>query len=146
MHRISYRFATPDDAAPLAALNQQLIRDEGHRNTMSLAQLTQRMTEWLRGEYQAVLFEDESDTIGYALFQREPDFAYLRQLFVAPERRRQGIARDALDWLWHNAWPDAPRLRIDVLANNAAGRAFWHAIGFQEYCVTMEARPPMNAC
>ena len=36
---MQYRFASPEDAALLAPLNQNLIRDEGHRNPMTLAQL-----------------------------------------------------------------------------------------------------------
>jgi GNAT superfamily N-acetyltransferase len=139
---MQYRFATPDDAALLAPLNQQLIRDEGHRNAMSLAQLAERMRGWLRGEYQAVLFEEGASPIGYALFRRESEYVYLRQLFVLPERRRQGVGRDALRWLWRNAWSGAPRLRIDVLVGNTSGREFWLHAGFREYCVTMEAQPP----
>ena len=37
------RRATLADAALLAELNRQLIRDEGHRNSMSLAELETRM-------------------------------------------------------------------------------------------------------
>jgi GNAT superfamily N-acetyltransferase len=136
---MQYRFATPEDAALLAPLNRQLIRDEGHRNPMSLAQLTERMSDWLRGEYQAVVFEENALPIGYALFRREPEYVYLRQLFVRPELRRQGFGTKALHWLWRNAWRDATHLRIDVLVGNTAGREFWRSVGFQEYCITMEA-------
>lgn len=139
---MQYRFATTEDATLIAPLNQQLIRDEGHRNPMNVTQLAERMSGWLRGEYQAVVFVEGTSLIGYALFRSECDYVYLRQLFVVPERRRQGIGRDALRWLWRNAWPDAPRLRIDVLVENTTGREFWRSVGFQEYSVTMEARPP----
>lgn len=37
-------------------------------------------------------------------------------------------------------WAGAPALRVEVLVGNAAGRAFWKSAGFEEYCVTMEAR------
>ena len=139
---MQYRFATPEDVALLAPLNQQLIRDEGHRDSMDLAQLAERMSGWLRGEYQAVLFVESTSPVGYALFRRESDYVYLRQLFVLAEFRRQGVGRDALRWLWRNAWSGAPRLRIDVLVGNTAGREFWRSVGFHEYCVTMEAQPP----
>ncbi|MDB5388169.1 MAG: family N-acetyltransferase, partial [Planctomycetaceae bacterium] len=109
---------------------------------MNLTQLTERMRGWLQGEYRAVVFEAGNAAVGYALFRRDPDFMYLRQLFIARERRRQAIGRDALGWLWHNAWNDAKRLRIDVLAGNAAGIAFWRSVGFLDYCITMEAMPP----
>jgi predicted acetyltransferase len=139
---MQYRFATPEDVALLAPLNQQLIRDEGHRDSMDLAQLAERMSRWLRGEYQAVLFVESTSPIGYALFRRESEYVYLRQFFVLAELRRQGVGRNALRWLWRNAWPGAPCLRIDVLVGNTTGREFWRSVGFGEYCVTMEAQPP----
>ena len=37
-HGMQYRFATGEDAALLAPLNQQLIHDEGHHNSMTLAE------------------------------------------------------------------------------------------------------------
>jgi acyl carrier protein len=139
---ISYRFAQPSDAAVLAPLNQQLIRDEGHRNPMTMAELEERMADWLQGEYRAVLIEQGSEVLGYALFRDEPEFVYLRQLFVVPQRRRHGIAREALRWLWHYAWQDARRVRVEVLVGNQAGRAFWQSVGFDDYCITMEAARP----
>ena len=136
----TYRLATPDDAPLIAPMNLQLIRDEGHGNPMGISELQERMRHWLNGEYQAVLFEDDGRPIGYALFKQEPEFVYLRQLFIVSERRRQGVARQALQWLWANIWASAPRLRIDVLVGNASGREFWRRMGFSDYCVTMEAR------
>lgn len=100
------------------------------------------MSNWLRGDYEAVIFEENTVAVGYALFKREPEFVYLRQLFVVPERRRQGIGRHALAWLWANAWAQVSRLRIDVLVGNTDGREFWRSVGFSEYCVTMEALSP----
>ncbi|MBI4987912.1 MAG: GNAT family N-acetyltransferase [Rhodocyclales bacterium] len=138
-----YRFASSEDSEQLAKMNLRLIADEGHLNPMNIPRLAERMTGWLQSEYQAVLFEEDNIPVGYALFRHEPEYVYLRQLFVAPERRRQGIARNALSWLWANAWQSAPRLRIDVLVGNAAGRGFWRSAGFTEYCITMEASAPM---
>jgi GNAT superfamily N-acetyltransferase len=137
-----YRFATPEDAVILASLNQQLIRAEGHRNPMSVEQLTDRMSAWLNGEYQAVILEEATAAVGYALFRKDLEHVYLRQLFVVAERRRQGVGREAIGWLWRNAWNGVPRLRIEVLVGNVSGRKFWRSVGFEEYCVTMEATPP----
>ena len=133
-----YRFATARDAHLLAPMNHQLIRDEGHRNAMSVTELEERMAGWLQGEFQAVLFEDGQGTAGYALFKRESEWVYLRQFFVRPERRRQGIGREAMMWLLANAWNDAPRIRLEVLIGNTEGAAFWRALGFTDYCLTME--------
>lgn len=123
-------------------MNKQLIDDEGHRNPMNSSQLRERMADWLQTEYEAVLFEENGVPIGYALFKRNLDFAYIRQIFVSSERRRQGIASHALRWLWANAWTNAQGVRIEVLIGNAGGRAFWRSVGFKEYCITMEALRP----
>ena len=136
------RFATLNDIAVLAPMNAQLIRDEGHRNRMTVPELEQRMSSWLAGEYRAVLFETGSQVAGYALFRNEPEHVYLRQLFVTPELRRQGVGRAALAWLWANAWSGRQHLRIDVLLNNVAAQQFWRAVGFRDYCLVMEMERP----
>jgi GNAT superfamily N-acetyltransferase len=137
---MNLRAAQRSDAAALARMNGELIRDEGHRNPMSVAELEARMAKWLEGEYQAVLFEEDGTALGYALFKREPEWVYLRQFFVARGRRRKGIGREALRRLRAEVWKDAPRIRLDVLTGNASGIAFWRAMGFQDYCLTMEKR------
>jgi predicted acetyltransferase len=142
MTELRCRFATVQDAATLAPLNAQLIRDEGHHNRMSVAELEQRMSAWLSSEYKAVLFELGSQIAGYALFRQDPEHIYLRQLFVTPALRRRGVGRAALAWLWAHAWPKAARLRIDVLLNNTAAQSFWRAVGFKDYCVVMEMDRP----
>lgn len=135
---MKYRFATVADAACLAAMNRQLIADEGHRNSMTIDELHDRMAGWLASEYQAVLFEDGDDAVGYALFKREPDYVYLRQFFVVAHRRRQRIGQEAFAWLLANAWHDAARVRLEVLIGNAVGIRFWKSLGFDDYCITLE--------
>jgi GNAT superfamily N-acetyltransferase len=134
----TFRFATLADAPVLAEMNHRLIRDEGHRNRMTVPELRERMEGWLRGEYRAAVFECDGAPFGYALFRDEPEFVYLRQFWVTPEVRRRGIGRSALAWLRANAWQNAPRIRLDVLIGNADGIAFWRAVGFRDYCLTME--------
>ena len=139
---MEFRAATPADAPALAALNQQLIRDEGHRSRMTLVELEERMAEWLTGEYRGVLFADGERVVGYALFRFDPDFVYLRQFFVCPEDRRRGIGRSAITWLREHAWRGTARVRLDVLVGNPIGAAFWRAVGFREYCITLEWESP----
>jgi hypothetical protein len=43
-----HRFASSTDLQILGELNHQLIRDEGHRNRMSIPELVRRMGKWLR--------------------------------------------------------------------------------------------------
>lgn len=135
---VEFRHATVNDAAMLAPMNVLLIRDEGHRNAMTVAQLQERMANWLKSEYQAVVFEADAQPLGYALYRFEPEHVYLRQLFVLPEYRRRGIARTALEWLRRSAWSERPRVRIDVLVGNRSAIEFWRSVGFSEYCLTME--------
>jgi GNAT superfamily N-acetyltransferase len=138
------RFASVDDAETLGALNAQLIRDEGHRNSMTVPQLVERMAGWLRGEYEAVVVEEGGTVVGYALFRHDADYVYLRQIFVCNENRRRGIGRSLVQWLVANAWQNVPRVRIDVLVGNDAGRQFWKSIGFRVYCLTMEMEVRTN--
>jgi len=139
--RMTIRIAQRSDAAALARMNGELIRDEGHRNPMSVAELEARMAKWLEGEYQAVLFEEDGTALGYALFKREPEWIYLRQFYVERGRRRRGLGREALGRLRAEFWRDAPRVRLEVLVGNAAGIAFWRAVGFRDYALTMELEP-----
>ena len=132
------RFAMVEDAETLGALNAQLIRDEGHRNAMTIPQLVQRMADWLRADHEAAIVEDRGTIVGYALFRREAEYVYLRQIFVCGESRRRGIGRRLFQWLLQNAWQAVPRIRIDVLVGNEGGRRFWESIGFRAYCLTME--------
>lgn len=105
---------------------------------MSASELEQRMFGWLGREYQAVLFEDEAGAAGYALYKNEAEWVYLRQFFVRPERRRQGLGRAAMKWLLENVWRESPRIRLDVLVGNENGIQFWRSLGFEDYCLTME--------
>lgn len=133
-----YRQATVTDATLLGEMNHRLIRDEGHRNPMTVPELAARMAEWLAAEYEAVLFEDDAGVAGYALFRREPEHIYLRQFYVEPQRRRQGIGRAAIAHLLKHDWQDRARIRVDVLIGNAAAIAFWKSVGFADYCLTLE--------
>ncbi len=77
--------------------------------------------------------------IGYALYRQEPEWLYLRQIFVVEEMRRKGFGRRFIEWLKDNPWKQCKRIRTDVLVDNKAGIDFWKAVGFKEYCITMEA-------
>lgn len=75
----------------LAALNKQLIDDEGHRNPMSVEQRTERMHCWLACGYRAVVVTDADDVVGYALYRANVDHDCIRQFFISRERRGQGV-------------------------------------------------------
>jgi len=136
-----FRFATAADCPLLAELNHQLIRDEGHRNAMTVPQLERRMRDFLAGEYQAVIFEKDGAVVAYALFREQPDEIYLRQLLVVRQKRRQGIGRMAVRLLLSQIWPINKRLTVEVLVANEPAIAFWHAVGYKDYALTLEIMP-----
>ena len=138
--KLSWRYASDSDLGTLAEWNHQLIRDEGHRNPMTVEQLAERMTTWLQGEYQAVVFSDVQP-VGYALFKKEGALIYLRQMFVRRDRRRSGIGRAAFEILQREIWPPDVRLTVDVLCRNVGGVAFWRSVGYKDYCLTLEILP-----
>ncbi|MEM7478493.1 MAG: GNAT family N-acetyltransferase [Planctomycetota bacterium] len=129
--------ANPSDVQLLAGFNRQLILDERHRNRMSVEELEVRMREWLAAEYDAYIFTRDSVPVGYVLFRTDDDFVYVRQFFIVTECRQQGVGRKAFEWMATHVWKH-DRIRLDVLWDNSAGVAFWKALGFEEYCITME--------
>jgi predicted acetyltransferase len=138
---MNFRRATLTDCALLAELNHQLIRDEGHRNKMTVPELEQRMTGWLASEYAAVLFENAGEIVAYALYYEQPEEIYLRQLFVVRNRRRKGIGREAVKILRSRIWPKNKRLTVAVLVHNKAAVAFWRSVGYEDYCLMLEILP-----
>ena len=135
---LKFRFAAESDVPWLAKMNQELILDEGHRNKMTLPELEQRMSDFLQKEYKAVIASIGQTDIGYALYKQDPEWLYLRQIFIIKKIRRKGFGRKFIEWLKNNPWKDCKRIRTDVLVGNVTGIDFWKAAGFKEYCITLE--------
>lgn len=120
-------------------MNERLIQDEGHSNAMTRTELESRMRGWLKSRtYDGALIEADGEPAGYALYRCEPEWAYVRHFFVERPFRRRGIGRWALEELERNHWSGARRIRLDVLAGNPDGIAFWRACGFTDYALTLE--------
>ena len=132
------RTATEADVGMLAVFNRQLMQDEGHGKRMRLAVLEERMRTWLRQEYAAIIFEVDAVPVAYALYRQDADSIYLRQFFVDRQHRRSGIGRQAMHVLLRQVWPPGWRITVEVLVNNQPAYAFWKAIGFQDYAITLE--------
>jgi GNAT superfamily N-acetyltransferase len=148
---IKYRLVNNADLPLLAEMNAHLIQDEGHRNPMDLGQLELRMKNWLDSIYQAVIFEEYGDTVGYALYRETDDGGegqskgiYLRQFFVAREHRRKGIGTAAFELLRSQLWGDGCRITLETLTGNKAAQAFWQKLSFREYCISYELYNPDN--
>jgi GNAT superfamily N-acetyltransferase len=138
---LSYRFATDADLDLLSEWNHQLIRDEGHRNPMSPLELRERMKGWLAGEYVAVVFYLGDVPVAYALYRESRTEVYLRHLFVDRRFRRCGIGRQAVTILRERIWPRDKRLTVEVLVSNGPAVAFWQAVGYIPYSLTLEIMP-----
>src|SRR5215211_3532771 len=139
--KLTWRETSEADLTLLAEWNHQLIRDEGHRNPMTIAELADRMKKWLHGEYRALIFLDK-EPVAYALFKKDDATIYLRQFFVRRDRRRARIGRSAFEILRSEIWPSGVRLTVDVLCQNQGGVAFWRSVGYRDYLLTLEIVPP----
>ena len=138
---MKFRAASLNDCPRLAELNHQLIRDEGHRNQMTVSKLEQRMRGWLSGGYRAVIYEDGGEVVAYALYREEAEEIYLRQLFVVRHRRSQGIGRRAVEILRSQIWPKTKRLTVEVLVANKRAVSFWRSVGYTDYALSLEILP-----
>lgn len=137
---LTWRRASAADADFLAEWNHQLIRDEGHRNAMTVPELSARLGAWLAGEYAAVIFS-AGEAVAYALFKDNPDETYLRQLFVSRSQRRKGVGREALAILRREFWPRDKRVLVEVLAHNQSALDFYRALGYLDYFVALQLPP-----
>lgn len=138
---LKHRIATADDCPRLAELNQQLIRDEGHRNRMTVPELEERMRQWIAHEYRAVIFEEGDEIVAYVLYREEAQEVYLRQLFVVPCHRGRGIGRGAVEILRSQLWPKTKRLTVAALIANQRAIHFWRSIGYTDYALSFEIQP-----
>lgn len=146
------RHADQDDAALLARMNRQLIDDEGSPNPMSVAELEQRMLNWLVSDLQAVVIERAGEPAGYLLFQVRSDeyqpeqqHVYLRQFLIVREQRGQGIGRQAFEIAADRYFPAGVSVVLDVLPANRIGYQFWRSLGFRDCLTTMKLeRVPLS--
>lgn len=142
---LTCRRASASDVPLLARMNQQLIEDEASRNPMSLSEFESRMKNWLDGDWQVVLIEQGTKTVGYILFQfrsdeyqPSEDTVYVRQFFVGGEHRNHGLGRRAFDIVSRTHFRNVSSVVLDVLETNPRARRFWELLGFQPYCTTLK--------
>jgi len=145
---IGYREATQDDIPLLARMNRVLIRYEDSENPMDTARLIERMEGFLAGAYTAVLLLGDNDITGYCLYRSElPESGsrrvYVRQFYILPGFRRQGLGGRAFRQLLDTVFTDADEITLDVLDGNSAGRAFWESLGFAPYCHRLRLKRDM---
>lgn len=136
------RLAEETDIPHLAVMNRTLIADEGSDNAMTSHQLLQRMTDFLRGEYQAVVVEVEGKAAGYCLYRPQPEGVYVRQYMIQPLHRMQGLGKAAFFRIHADYLRQYGNITLDVLQGNGPGLAFWRSIGFAPYVQQMRLHLP----
>lgn len=132
--------ATPADAPVLGQLNLDLMADEAHPYPLPLAELVERMRRWIAGEYQVLLFHRGSRVAGYAVWRVEDRGAYLRHFFICRDQRRSGLGRAAFALLRRERFPADLPVQIEAAIWNTDAIAFWRAIGFADFGLTMEMK------
>ena len=138
------RSAVEADLPLLAQMNQRLIEDEVSRNPMSVEQLQDRMSGWLKGDWTIELLESDV-IVGYVVYQiRRDEFfpdkteVHLRQFYIERDQRGRGLGSAAFKMLRKTRFPASSRLTLDVLASNPRGNNFWARVGFQPYYTAMQ--------
>ena len=141
---MNFRHARLDDLPVLVRMNRKLTEDEQHRNRFKSEEwFKERMKSFLKGEYEAVLFEIDGKAVGYALYGNHPehdDTINLRHIFVDRSFRRQGLGRKVMEILMKEVWPEGKRLAVGVLSDNEAAFSFYKSIGFKEYSIELEIK------
>jgi predicted acetyltransferase len=118
------------------------LADQGRGRIEWALQEMPVMRSWLSSvEYRAVIFAQEDTPVAYAPYREDPDEIYLRQFFVVRALRRHGIGRTAMQSMLADIWPSTKRRTVSVLVQNASGVAFWRAVGYQDYALTLEIMP-----
>lgn len=133
--------ATSAEAELLAALNVQLDQDEPYPYRLPQSALAERMRRWIEsGEHHVLLFRRGAVIAGYAVWRPEDRGAYLRHFFICRDQRRQGLGRAAMQLLRRDVFPKDRPIQIETAIGNQAGIAFWHALGFEDFGLSMELK------
>ena len=133
--------AKPADAELLADLNRELDEDEPHPYPVSQPARLERMTRWIEtGEYGVLLFRRGQRVAGYAVWRMEEYGAFLRQFFICRDQRREGLGRAAMALLCRDVFPKDRPLHLEAAMWNQKAIDFWHALGFQDFGLSMELK------
>lgn len=133
--------ATESDAPDLAALNLQLMEDEQHPYMLPLEELRARMVRWIAGEYRVLVFRNAGRVCGYAVWRPEERGTYLRHFFICRDQRRLGLGRAIIGRLRQEHFPKDQPLHLEAAIWNKDAIAFWRAIGFRDFGLTLEMKP-----
>ena len=135
---------------PFAALvdsSLALLEDEGRpaHDLGDIAAQRQRLFHRLQHGERAVPLGSGPSFAGHAQWTETGPALRLRELRIAPDRRREGLGAEVLSWLLET-YPGMP-VHVQVLTTNLAGRAFWEAqrrLHPQLFLEAVESAPPLG--
>ena len=118
------------DAPQLAAMSQQFV-EAGLKPAWGAVRIGWHMRD--RRQRGADRPRHPPASAGFAIMRYADESAHLNLLAVAPQYRRQGIARALLTWLEGTALTAGTfKIGLELRAGNTAARAFYAALGYQE--------------
>lgn len=144
---VTYRIATPGDAATLAELGTATFIDTfGHLyqpDDLAIFLQNHSLVNWSKEladpAFEVMLAEDDGRAIGYTKlgpphlpFEPRGEAAELRQLYVVEDYKGQGIAAALIDWVIERARArGADHLYLSVFIDNHRARRFYERYGFE---------------
>lgn len=146
------RKATPDDCEATGALWMALLDEHASldpRFTISddaLRRWKNDFPEWVHSDSAQIwLAEHKDEPVGFVSGERwlpppihsDPVELYIRELFISPPHRRQGLGSQLMEKM--REWAERSgisRLRIGVLALNESGLEFWQKLGASPFSMT----------
>ena len=141
---IEVRRATLQDAELLAAMNRELIEDEGFNSHFTDEQLLERMRRFLTVDYRGIVFTDDGQDVGYALYRQSADAYFpehvevtIFQYFIRREVRGRRYGTTAFERMVAE-FPENAHISLSVAFHNEPGQAFWESLGFKPHSVVMK--------
>lgn len=129
---VNCRIAQAREAETLAKMSRDLI-ERGHGWKWDARQIAR----CIRASDTVVLCADLRTTgrlAGFAIMEFRDQQAHLNLLAVAPDCRRQGIARTLMGWLEKTAMvAGIAEITLEVRAQNGSGRRFYSSLGYKEF-------------
>jgi ribosomal protein S18 acetylase RimI-like enzyme len=127
---VTIRPAGESDGPAVSKLVTECFDEIWHR---PFPRIPVREKDWV--DRLVLLAEDEGDIVGVAIGGAMTDRpAHLDVVYVRPERRGRGVARELLRGFAEAVGAaGAEHLTLDVDTTNELGRAVWRRLGFVEY-------------
>ncbi|NPV02863.1 MAG: GNAT family N-acetyltransferase [Brevinematales bacterium] len=131
------RKAGLESLAVLTRMNKELREDEHIDNYMTDVELAERMRGFLcdNSGYEAYLFIEDRDTVGYALVFLNEEPIYIRQFYVCRNARRRGYGTEGIRLLKKAL--NTESFDLEVLVWNTAAVEFYRSVGFKDRLIRM---------